>query len=48
MGEASPTAVLATSVAASWAAKSSKLKCAAPDLEGLADTNGALRICFDQ
>ena len=35
VGEASPTAVLVTSVAASWAAKSSELKCAAPDLDGL-------------
>ena len=41
VGDASPTAVLVTSVAASWAAKSSELKCAAPDLD-CPGTNGAL------
>ena len=48
VGEASPSTILVTSVAASRAAKSSELKCAAPDMELLADTNGALGICFDQ
>ena len=39
VGDASRSAVLVTSIAASWAAKSSELKCAAPDLECLAGTN---------
>ena len=48
VGDVSPTVVLATSVAAPWTAKGSERKYSAPDLEGLAGTNGALRICFDQ